>query len=70
MATTRKEFVKYLRTTLIPDLLESGRHFTAADFEVACQFIEDPKLKSATHPTYEEENDGYPSDLSLQEKGE
>ena len=34
-----KTFVEYLRQTLIPDLLESGRTATATDFETACRFI-------------------------------
>jgi hypothetical protein len=39
---TRKEFVQYLETTLIPDLIDSGREATASDFAVAIRFIEDP----------------------------
>ena len=38
----RQEFIDYLRTRLIPDLIESGRECTAADFEMACQFMENP----------------------------
>ena len=33
------EFVRYLRETLIPDLRDSGREFSADDFEEACQII-------------------------------
>lgn len=33
------EFVEYLRDTLIPDLLESGRRSTAKDFEEAIHWI-------------------------------
>ena len=33
------EFVEYLRETLIPDLLESGRRSTAKDFEEAIHWI-------------------------------
>lgn len=39
---TRDEFISYLRNTLIPDLCESGRFCTAADFLVACEFMENP----------------------------
>ena len=63
----RKEFVNYLRKTLIPDLRESGRDATADDFEAACEFILNPDLKEVNHPNWE---DGEPSDLSLYEKGE
>ena len=35
----KENFVDYLRTTLIPDLLESGRECTARDFETCCRLI-------------------------------
>jgi hypothetical protein len=38
----RQEFIDFLRGTLIPDLLEYGHEFTAKDFEMACQFMENP----------------------------
>lgn len=40
----REEFLEYLELTLIPDLIASGRASTAADFQMAAQFIEDPLL--------------------------
>jgi hypothetical protein len=39
---TRQEFCNYLRTTLIPDLRESGSEATADDFETALKFIDNP----------------------------
>jgi len=36
----RDRFIQYLREQLIPDLRESGREFTANDFETACRFME------------------------------
>jgi hypothetical protein len=38
---TRESFIRYLRNTLIPDLRESGREFTAEDFETAIAFMEE-----------------------------
>jgi hypothetical protein len=37
------DFICYLRTTLIPDLVESGRLATATDFEIACRYMERQK---------------------------
>lgn len=36
---SKAEFVDYLRKTLIPDLRESGREETAADFETAANLL-------------------------------
>jgi len=36
---TKDEFVAYLEETLIPDLIESGRVSTAADFNAAIFFM-------------------------------
>ena len=36
----REQFIAYLRTTLIPDLRETGMTATAADFEACCLFME------------------------------
>lgn len=38
-----KEFVEYLENTLIPDLRESGRNFTASDFDAAVLFLRGAK---------------------------
>lgn len=35
------DFVEYLEKTLIPDLKESGREYTAQDFETAVKHIRD-----------------------------
>lgn len=35
----KKEFLEYLETTLIPDLIESGHDATAGDFLIAVRFI-------------------------------
>lgn len=40
---TKESFITYLRNTLIPDLKESGRDFTAEDFETAIHFMEDSR---------------------------
>lgn len=37
---SKEEFCRYLRETLIPDLKESGREYTAEDFETALNFME------------------------------
>ena len=37
---TKRDFIDYLRNTLIPDLRESGRDATADDFETAIKFME------------------------------
>lgn len=34
-----KQHVEYLQSTLIPDLIESGRDFTAEDFQHCCGLI-------------------------------
>lgn len=39
MNITKTEFIEYLRTTLIPDLLDSGHDRTAADLEAAILFM-------------------------------
>ena len=39
-AITKEEFIAYLKSTLIPDLRESGRDGTASDFEAAVAFME------------------------------
>ena len=45
------EYIEYLQTTLIPDLLESGRRSTAKDFEEAIYWITNrttkPKISKA-----------------------
>jgi hypothetical protein len=40
--TNHEDFCRYLTTTLIPDLRESGFGATADDFERAVELIEDP----------------------------
>lgn len=35
----KQEFIKYLETTLIPDLVESGHDATAGDFLIAVKFL-------------------------------
>ncbi len=52
---TRKEFVNYLETTLIPDLIDSGRDATASDFAVAIRFIEDPGLDEVDQEEVDDE---------------
>ena len=42
---TRGAFSHYLRTTLIPDLKESGSIFTAEDFETAVYFMMNPDIR-------------------------
>ena len=37
---SKEEFCRYLRDILIPDLKESGREYTAEDFETAIKFME------------------------------
>lgn len=37
---SKEEFCRYLRVSLIPDLKESGREYTADDFETAVKFME------------------------------
>lgn len=39
MNMTKAEFVEYLKSTLIPDLIESGRDMTALDFMASIEFI-------------------------------
>ncbi len=39
MEQSKAEFIAYLQETLIPDLRESGRDATAADFEAAVLFM-------------------------------
>ena len=36
----RLDFIEYLKKTLIPDLIDSGRSATAEDFETAVFFME------------------------------
>ena len=36
----RKDFIKFLKETLIPDLKRSGNHSTAEDFETAVFFMD------------------------------
>ena len=43
-SVSKLEQIAYLRSTLIPDLIESGRLHTAEDFEVCCRFMEGAKL--------------------------
>jgi hypothetical protein len=52
---TRKEFVQYLETTLIPDLIDSGRDATASDFAVAIRFIEDPGVDEVDQEEVDDE---------------
>jgi hypothetical protein len=40
MNMTKQEFIDYLKDTLIPDLRDSGRDCTAADFCAAILFME------------------------------
>ena len=37
---SKRDFILYLTQTLIPDLRESGRDATAADFEAAVLFMQ------------------------------
>ena len=43
MNMTKAEFVEYLKSTLIPDLIESERTMTALDFMAAIEFINGAK---------------------------
>jgi hypothetical protein len=43
MNMKKAEFVEYLKSTLIPDLLESGSEATAVDFMAAVEFINGAK---------------------------
>jgi hypothetical protein len=36
---TKEEFIDYIESTLIPDLIASGRDMTATDFKAAVLFI-------------------------------
>lgn len=42
---TRESFIEFLERTLIPDLLESEKIYTAEDFLRAICFMKDPKLE-------------------------
>ncbi len=57
---TREEFISYLRGTLIPNLCEDGKMATATDFEIACQFIENPTRKEMTCREMEDVIEDYP----------
>lgn len=35
----KEEFIQYLETALIPDLIESGHDATAGDFLIAIKFL-------------------------------
>jgi hypothetical protein len=39
--SNKTDFIAYLQETLIPDLRESGRDFTADDFETAIRFMQE-----------------------------
>lgn len=41
------EFVEYLRETLIPDLQDAGKYFTALDFVRAADYLHDYALMLA-----------------------
>lgn len=45
------EFIEYLEDTLIPDLLESGRRSTAADFKEAIYWITKKQTRSTAKQT-------------------
>ncbi len=36
---SKEDFCRFIRETLIPDLRDSGRDYTADDFETALKFI-------------------------------
>ena len=53
---TRTEQIAFLRRTLIPDLLASGKDHTAMDYEICCRFMEDPELKAVATRGSDDEN--------------
>jgi hypothetical protein len=42
---TAQDFVQYLESTLIPDLVTSGSIETATDFKMAAEFIKNPSAE-------------------------
>lgn len=54
----RKDFIKFLKETLIPDLKDSGKYATAEDFETAVFFMDTIPMRETATRRFDEGHTG------------